>query len=313
MRVLITGSSGLVGSALRAHLEKSGHAVIRLVRRAPRDASELEWDPVAAEMPLATREGLLGLDAVVHLAGANIADGRWTTKRKQVLESSRVLGTALLARTLASLEDKPAVMVCGSAVGIYGDRGANWVDSASLPGSGFLAELCKRWEAAADPAREAGIRVAHMRFGVILDPKQGALAKMLIPFRLGLGAPFGKGAQYMSWIAAADVVGVLLHVIEREELSGPIDTVAPHPVTNLEFSMALAGVYKHKVRLRIPKFAVRVLFGELADELLLGGQRVRPTELLRSGYNFELPELVQALRTILDRPKRDWFEEPPAE
>ncbi len=313
MRVLITGSSGLVGSALSSELARGQHDVIRLVRKRPSGDSELTWDPQGREMPEETRAGLNGLDAVVHLAGANIADGRWSARRKAEIETSRVRGTDLLARTLAGLESPPPVLISGSATGIYGNRGPNWVDSSTLPGSGFLAEVCKRWESATETASEAGIRVAHTRFGVILDPKDGALAKMLMPFRFGLGAQLGNGSQYMSWIALTDVVGAILHVIDHTELAGPVDVVAPHPVNNLEFTAALAGVYKHKARLRIPKFAARLLFGELADELLLGGQRVRPTALLRSGYSFQFPELVQALRTMLNRPKKDWFEELPAE
>jgi hypothetical protein len=310
MRTLVTGSSGLVGSFLLPELAADGHPAIRLVRREPREDGELFWDPAAAELPAATREALEGLDVVVHLAGANIADGRWTARRKREIETSRTAGTGLLARSLASLEAKPEVLVSASAVGIYGDRGAGWVDSSSLAGSGFLAEVCRRWEAATEPARDAGIRVVRMRFGVILHPRRGALARMKLPFRLGLGGPMGRGSQFLSWIAIQDAVGALRHVISHPELEGPIDAVAPHPVTNLEFSTALAGVYKRKARLRVPKRVARLLFGELADELLLSGQRVRPTALLRSGYAFELPELVQALRLLLDRPKKDEFPAP---
>ncbi|MFT5285107.1 MAG: hypothetical protein ACI8TQ_001268 [Planctomycetota bacterium] len=309
MRIAVTGSSGLVGASLVPALEMAGHEVVKLVRREPRSSDELTWDPLAPEMPPETKNALQGVQAAIHLAGANIADARWSARRKQIIESSRTRGTDLLARTLAELDSKPSVLVCASAVGIYGNRGADWVDASSLPGSGFLAGLCQRWESAANPARTAGIRVAHMRLGVVFHPTQGALAKMTLPFRLGLGAPLGKGAQFMSWIGVADAVGAILHVLENENCIGPIDTVAPHPVTNIEFTTALAGVFRRKARLRIPKIAARLLFGELAEELLLAGQRVRPTALLRSGYAFQQPEIVECLRGILNRPKRDWFEE----
>lgn len=299
--MIVTGASGLVGRALCDALESP----VALVRRAPRTDRERRWDPARGELD---PEAIAGAAAVVHLAGESIAARRWTTARKRRLVDSRVQGTELLARTIAELGDRaPRAFLCASAIGIYGHReGDTWLDAGTLPGSGFLADLCRRWEAAAEPARAAGVPTTHLRFGVVLAPRGGALAKMLLPFRLGLGGRIGNGRQYLSWIALEDVVRAILHVLEHG-LSGPIDVVAPHPVTNADFTATLGEVVRRPTPFPMPKKVARIVFGELADELLLASQRVRPTALLRDGFEFRRPELEDALRAILDRPA------PPAE
>lgn len=297
MRILISGSSGLVGSTLIPLLTTGGHSVTRLVRKTPQ-AGEAQWNPADGQVDPAA---LASADAVVHLAGDNIGDGRWTAAKKDRILRSRVEGTQLLATALAKLPAPPKVLVCASAIGIYGDRGDEWLDEQSPPGQGFLADVCQQWEAAAQPAREAGIRVVNLRFGVILSPRGGALAKMLLPFRLGGGGVIGSGQQYWSWIALDDAVGAIHHAIVNDSLSGPVNVVAPQTVTNQEFTKTLGRVLHRPTIVPMPAFAARLALGEMANELLLASQRVRPSRLEETRYTFRHPQLEGALRAILGK------------
>ena len=298
MKVAITGASGLIGGALVPFLTSGGHEVVRLVRRAPRSKDETRWDPDAGEIDAAALEGT---DAVVHLAGENIAGGRWTEARKARLRSSRVGPTALLARTLAGLTKKPKVLVSASAIGYYGNRGDEWVTEKDAPADDFLGRLSVEWEAAAEPAREAGIRVVHPRFGVVLSPAGGALGKMLLPFKAGLGGVVGPGTQYMSWIAIDDVLGVVHHLLDRAGLEGPVNATAPEPVTNAVFTKTLGRVLGRPTVAPVPAFALRLALGEMADAALLSSTRVRPERLQASGYRFRFPDLEGALRHVLGK------------
>jgi uncharacterized protein (TIGR01777 family) len=236
---------------------------------------------------------------VIHLGGVNIASGRWSQRRKRLIRDSRVESTRLLAGALATLQRRPRVFLCASATGYYGDRGEMLLTEDSPPGSGFLAEACVEWEQAAEAARAAGIRVVHMRFGIVLAREGGALKKMLLPFRLGLGGPIGSGAQHWSWIALDDVCGVITHLLACDELAGPINVVAPQPVTVAAFTKTLGRVLRRPAVLRVPAFAVRLMLGEMADETLLASARVWPGRLLDSGYQFRWPDLEGALRQEL--------------
>lgn len=296
LRFVVTGASGLVGSALTEHLTRQGHRVDRLVRRpAAPGAKEIGWDPAKGTID---REALEGADAVVHLAGESVAVA-WTAERKRAIRDSRVAGTGLLASALADLRRPPRVLVSASAIGYYGDRGEKTVTEDSPPGTGFLAETARAWEAAAEPALEAGVRVVHPRIGMVLSARGGALAKMLTPFRLGVGGVVGTGRQQMSWIALADLVAVLEHLALTDELSGPVNAVAPHPVTNREFTATLGRVLSRPTVLPLPAFAVRLVFGEMGQALLLDGARVLPARLEASGFRFRYPRLEEALRAEL--------------
>ena len=271
--------------------------MIRLVRsEVPPGSAAARWDPEAGTLG---RAALEGLEAVVHLAGENIASGGWTAARKARIRQSRVEGTALLARTLASLDRPPAVLACASAIGYYGDRGDDALTEESPPGAGFLASVCRDWEAAATPAVEAGIRVLHLRFGVVLSAAGGALAKMLGPFRMGMGGPIGSGRQYVSWIALDDVLGAISHLLSSRTLRGPVNVASPKPVTQLEFARTLGRVLGRPTVLAVPAFGMRLMFGEMATEVLLASQRLEPARLLSSGYEFRYPELEPALRHVL--------------
>jgi hypothetical protein len=297
MKILITGSSGLIGSAAVKSLTAAGNAVTRLVRHQPPPGeAAIPWEPAAGRLDPARLEGF---DAVVHLAGESIARGRWTAKKMARIRSSRIQGTRLLSETLARLSDKPKVLACASAVGYYGDRGAEEVDETSPPGSGFLAAVCREWEAATQPAADAGIRVVQARLGVVLAAEGGALAKMLPAFRLGLGGRLGSGRQYMSWITLDDVLGAIAHVLATDALRGPVNLVAPQPVTNAEFARALARTLRRPALLPVPAFVLRAALGQMAVELLLSGARVVPRRLLDSGYRFCDPQLHAALRHLL--------------
>lgn len=298
MKVLVSGSSGLIGSALVLFLRSGGHDVRRLVRKRGRlAADETAWDPAAGKID---KPALEGFDAVVHLAGENVAGGRWTAKRKAEIQSSRVQSTQLLTEALAGLKRPPRVLCAASAIGFYGHRGSQLLEEDAASGSGFLAELCREWEASTEPARRADIRVANLRIGVVLSAKGGALAAVLPIFRFGLGGVIGDGKQYVSWIAIDDVIGAIHHVLRKDGLHGPVNVVAPTPVTNHEYTKTLGSVLSRPTFLPVPAVAARLLFGEMADELLLSSTRVNPQQLLGSGYEFELPVLDDALRHLLE-------------
>lgn len=295
MNVLLSGASGLIGSAVAPALESSGRRVVKLRRGEGPGAT---WNPAEAKIDLALA---LPLDAVIHLAGENIG-ARWTAERKRRIRESRVAGTRLLAETLASLPSRPKVLVCASATGFYGDRGDEWLDESSPPGRGYLAEVCSDWEAASAPAETAGIRVVHLRFGIVLAREGGALAKMLPAFRLGLGGRLGDGRQYWSWIALEDAVAALLHALACESLCGPVNAVSPQPVTNREFTATLGRALRRPTIFAVPRFAVNLLFGEMGREAMLASCRARPTKLLSGGFQFQFQDLERALRrTLLER------------
>jgi len=296
MRVLVSGSTGLVGRALLREFEDEGHTVVRLVRRPALHPGECAWDPEKGTIDEASLEGF---DAVVHLAGENIASGRWTAARKARIRDSRVKGTALLSGALATCAKKPEVLVSASAIGYYANRGEEEVNEDSPPGMGFLAEVCQNWEAAAQAARLAGIRVVHPRIGIVLSDQGGALAKMLPPFRLGLGGPFGAGRNYMSWVALDDLAGIVRFAIAHKNLSGPVNAVSPRPVSNFEFSRTLAKVLRRPAWLSVPAPLVRVGLGEMGQALLLDGAKILPGRLTENGYSFQYPDLESALRSLI--------------
>lgn len=297
MKVLMTGSSGLIGSALGARLASQGHGVTRLVRAKPAaGAAALEWDPAAGRLDAAALEGF---DAVVHLAGESIASGRWTAARKARIRDSRIQGTRLLSERLARLMRKPAVLVCASAIGYYGNRGEEVLGESSPAGSGFLADLCREWEAASDAAASAGIRVVNLRTGLVLSRQGGALPRMLVPFRLGVGGRIGDGRQYMSWITLDELTGVYLYALRTETLAGPVNAVTPNPVINADFTRTLGRVLRRPTLFPLPAFAARLVLGEMADELLLASARVQPARLVATGYVFRFAELENALRHVL--------------
>ena len=296
MNVLISGATGLLGSALIPELEAGGHRVSRLTR-SPRSADDLRWDPEAG-----TIEGdLEGTDAVVHLAGESIAEGRWTPEKKRRILESRRNGTRLLAERIATLPKPPSVMVSASAIGYYGDRGNELLTEESEPGTGFLAEVCREWEAAADPAREAGIRVVHPRIGIVLSPQGGALGTTLPIFKLGAGGKIGSGRQYWSWISLDDVAGSLFHALTDEAVSGPVNVGSPNPLTNAEYTKVLGRVLNRPTIFPVPAPAARIALGGMADELLLASQRMQPARLEETGYTFRHPDLEAALRHLLGR------------
>ena len=295
LNVLVSGAGGLIGSQLTAFLAGGGHRVTAL-SRSP-GADEIGWDPDAGELDAAK---LAGFDAVVHLAGEPI-QGRWTEAKKRRIRDSRVNGTRLLCDRLASLDAPPKALVCASAIGYYGDRGDEVLTEASPPGDDFLAEVCRVWEAAADPARDAGIRVVHARFGIVLSPAGGALGTQLPIFRAGAGGPVGGGEQWWSWVALNDAVGAIHHALMTDSLAGPINVTAPGATTNAEFTRTLADVLHRPAVLPVPAFAVRLGLGEMGDALLLTGARVKPAALIAAGYPFRHPELGAALRHMLGR------------
>jgi uncharacterized protein len=297
LRVLVTGSTGFVGSALVPFLAAGGHRVTRLVRTLPRRGrDEIQWGPEAGFVDAARLEGL---DGVIHLAGESIATSRWTAEKKAMIRDSRVNGTRLLCDALAGLKQPPKVLVCASAIGYYGDRGDELLTEESAPGTGFLAEVCREWEAATQSVEQKGIRVVRLRFGMVLSPTGGAMAKLLPPFKKGLGGVLGTGRQYLSWIALDDLVDVIAHALTTETLQGPVNAVAPNPVTNREFTRTLGRVIGRFTLFPMPVVAVRLIFGELADELLLASQRVQPTRLLATEHRFQYPDLEGALRHLL--------------
>lgn len=299
MKILVTGSTGLVGSALLPFLRSQGHEVFRLVRsQAKVGPAEIYWNP---EQGIEDTSRLEGLDAVVHLAGENISEGRWTEEKKKRIRDSRVQGTRSLSDALARLERPPRTLVSASAIGYYGSRGDEMMREESAPGSDFLAEVCREWEAATEPAAQKDMRVVMLRFGVILTPKGGALSKMLAPFQFGVGGRLGSGRQYMSWITLDDVVGIINHALNDETLQGPVNVVAPNAVTNYEFTKTLGRVLSRPTIFPVPAFAIRLAFGEMGDAALLASTRVEPARLKESGYAFQHPELEGALRSMLKK------------
>ena len=297
MEVAVTGSSGLIGSALKEALERVGHRMVPLVRsEAPGDA--IRWDPDRGEID---SKGLEGVGAVVHLAGEGIGARRWNDEHKARVKDSRTRGTSLLAVTLTQLDKGPKVLVSGSAVGYYGDRGDEVLTEASRPGTDFLAEVCTAWEAAAAPAKEAGIRVAHIRTGIVLSGRGGVLPRMILPFKFGVGGKLGSGRQWMSWISLEDEVAAIVHLLEDDSLAGAFNLTAPNPVTNADMTKALGSVLRRPTFVRAPALALKAALGpEMAQELLLVSQRALPTRLLDSGFTFGHPELAEALRVALN-------------
>jgi uncharacterized protein (TIGR01777 family) len=294
-RVLVTGASGPIGTALLASLETQGTQIVRLVRGRASNAAQVSWDPLAPLLPAA----LSGFDAVIHLAGESIV-GRWTAEKKKAIRESRVQGTRNLAAALAQSEAKPRVLVCASAVGFYGDRGEEVLREESTGGQGFLPEVCRQWEDASRIAAEAGIRTVNIRIGLVLSAQGGALEKMLTPFKLGLGGRIGSGRQWWSWIHVDDIVGGIQHAIRTESLSGAVNLVAPNPVRNAEFTNMLASVLGRPAFFPVPEFALRLAFGKMAaEELLLASARVEPGKLVASGYTFRFRELRAALENLV--------------
>ncbi len=299
MKILVSGASGLVGKKLVPTLVAEGHEVVTLVRKKSEvGAGQAFWDPTTGVIDA---DALKGAEAAINLAGESIAAGRWNEERKHAIRESRVQSTSTLANALAFVTPRPRVLINASAIGYYGPQDDQWLDESSSSGGrgDFLSGVCRDWEAATLNAAEAGIRIACMRFGVILSRDGGALAKMLTPFKLGLGGRIGAGHQYMSWIAIDDVVGAIVHVLHDDRISGPVNTVAPQPVTNAEFTATLGANLHRPTIFPMPEFAAKLVFGQMGEELLLSGQRVRPARLLESGYEFRYPDLSSALRHVL--------------
>ncbi len=296
MDVLMSGATGLIGSALTSELEAGGHTVRRLTRT-PRSEGDIGWDPDAGTIA----GDLAGTGAVVHLAGESIAEGRWTQEKKRRILESRREGTRLLAEKVAGLPEPPSVMVSASAIGYYGDRGNELLTEESGPGGLFLSRVCREWEAAAEPAREVGVRVVHPRFGIVLSTEGGALGTTLPIFKLGGGGKIGSGRQYWSWVSLDDVVGAIVHAIENAALSGPVNVVGPDPPTNAEYTRVLGRVLGRPTFFAVPAPAARVALGGMADELLLASARVEPAKLEETGYEYRYPELEGALRHLLRR------------
>jgi len=294
----VSGATGLIGGALARRLTRDGHDVITLVRRSPRPSERaIAWDPVRATIDRAALEGWQ-LDALVHLAGENVF-GRWTVAKKRRIRESRVAGTRLVSEAIAGLDRRPPVLLAASAVGYYGDQGAVELTEQSPAGDDFLAEVARDWEGATGPAARAGVRVANLRFGVVLSKTGGALAKMLPAFRLGLGGAIGNGAQYFPWIALEDALGAILHVLASPSLSGPVNVTAPRPVTQLEFVRTLGRVLRRPAVLPLPRFALGLVFGNEAAAMMASGQRVLPARLVAAGYRFRFGEVEPALRELL--------------
>lgn len=300
--MILAGASGLIGASLLRSLRGQAIPITQLVRRpAPNNPEQIFWDPYAA-LPIADPSQLDGAAAAIHLAGANIAGRRWTASYKSLLETSRVIPTRALALLLARLTPKPQVLISASAIGIYGNRGDEVLSERSAPGRDFLAEICQRWEQAAKPATEAGIRVVHLRFGVVLSPAGGALARMLPPFRLGLGGRLGSGRQWMSWVALPDVIAAIEFALKTQSLSGAVNVVAPGAVSNAEFSRTLGRILHRHAILPAPAAVLKLLFGEMAEATILSSQHVIPERLDASGFRFQSPELEGALAAMLQAP-----------
>jgi hypothetical protein len=297
-KIILSGASGMVGAALQRALSAEGLSTLQLVRRSPATERQLQWNP-GVDPPIHNPAPLERAEAAIHLSGASLAAHRWTEAYRHEMAASRVDSTHRLAKVLATLDQPPKVFMVASAIGIYGDRGDEILDEDAASGTGFLAEVCRQWEAATAPADDAGIRVVHLRFGVVLGPGKGALEQMLPPFRAGLGAKLGNGRQWMSWVALPDVVAAILFVLRNPKLSGPLNVTAPNPVTNAEFTRALGRQLHRPAFLTVPRFALRLLFGQMADEALLSSTRAHPVKLEKAGFRFSLPTVDEALRVAL--------------
>ncbi len=301
LTILVSGASGVIGSALIPFLTTGGHRVIRLVRREPDPSSdERYWNPAAGKLDLKNTDRI---DAVIHLSGENIGEGRWTPVKKKSIIDSRNKSTALLADTLSRLDTAPKVFVCASAIGFYGDRGSEEITEDDTCGGDFISGVCSAWEKSSAPARHGGIRTVFLRIGVVLSPRGGALRRLLLPFKLGLGAKIGSGQQYMSWIGIDDVIGSIYHTIHNEQLYGPVNVTAPNPVTNSEFTKTLGRVLRRPSFFKIPEGVIKLKFGEMGKEILLSSTRVRPDKLLKSGYEFRHPKLKGVLEHLLGKVK----------
>ena len=296
MKLLVTGASGLVGTALVSALQANGDAVVRLVRAKTNGSTDVAWNPRTGDIDLA---GLEGMDGVVHLAGENIAGGRWTAQLKAEILTSRVNGTRLLAESIVKLKRPPKVLVSSSAIGFYGDRASEQLSETSKAGTGFLADVCKAWEGATAAAEQKGIRVVHVRTGIVLSTAGGALAKMLFPFRMGVGGNIGNGKQYMSWISLADLSRIFHLALHDESLRGPVNGTAPTPVTNAEFTRALGHALHRPTIFPMPAFAARLVLGEMADALLLASTRVLPAKLSEKGFLFQDKEIETTLKKLV--------------
>jgi uncharacterized protein (TIGR01777 family) len=295
MKIAIAGASGLVGSALIPALVSEGAAITRLVRGAPK-SGEIEWHPNQDQV---SSESLEGIDVIINLAGENIAGGRWTDEQKRKIRDSRVGGTHLLSEAIARMSAKPTAFICASATGIYGDRDDETLDEQSESGGGFLAGVCREWEKACEPAIKAGVRVVNLRFGPILAREGGMLAKLLTPFKMGMGGKVGSGKQFISWVSLDDSVGAVRLAINDQNIRGPLNIVSPNPVTNEEFTRTLGHVLNRPTALAVPAFAARLAFGEMADEMLLSSQKVLPKKLTAAGFHFQDPELETAMRKYI--------------
>ncbi|MFQ5962916.1 MAG: TIGR01777 family oxidoreductase [Candidatus Scalinduaceae bacterium] len=296
MKVAVTGTSGLVGSSLVSFLSKKDITVCKIFHEDLTD-NEISWKPENGDWDTAFTDGI---DGIVHLAGENIATGRWTKEKKEKIKNSRIEGTKRLCEYVLKLPIPPSVFVCASAVGFYGDRGAEILNEDSSRGSGFLSDVCMGWEEAANTILNAGIRVVNVRFSMVLSNAGGALAKMLTPFKMGMGGKIGSGKQYMSWVAIDDVTGAIYHALTTDSLNGPVNVTSPNPVTNKEFTKTLGRVLNRPTVMPMPAFAARLAFGEMANELLLASTRVEPKKLLDAGYHFQYPELEDAIKHILN-------------
>lgn len=298
MRILVSGSHGLIGTAFISYLADHGHHVIRLVRgRHEIDDVVVKWNPLEKEIDITELEGF---DAVVHLAGENVASGRWTANKKKAIYDSRILSTQFLCECFKKLKSPPKTFICASAIGFYGHRGEEELDEKSGSGKGFLSNVCQEWEAVTDTLKESSMRVAHLRFGVVLSSEGGALAQMLRPFRMGFGGRVGSGEQYMSWITIDDAVSAMYFIMRHKEMSGPINVVSPNPVTNLEFTRVLGETLGRWAIVPLPAFLARIAMGELANELLLASTRVIPAELQKSEFLFQFPNLEEALDHVIE-------------
>ena len=296
MKVAVTGSSGLIGTSLVSFLLEKNVTVSKILRENPED-DDISWKPEDGDWNSAFTGGV---DGIVHLAGENIASGKWTRKKKEKIRNSRIEGTKRLCEHILKLPTPPSVLVCASAIGYYGNRGVEFLNEGSSRGSGFLPDVCLGWEEAAESVSKAGIRVVNVRFGIVLSKDGGALAKMMTPFKMGMGGKIGSGTQFMSWVAMDDVTGAIYHTLTTDLLKGPVNVTAPNPVTNKEFTNTLGEVLKRPAVVPMPAFAAKLAFGEMANDLLLASTKVAPKMLSDSGYEFQYPELENALRHILD-------------